>query len=75
MPAQAQTGALANPVYVVQAGDTLWDIARRFGVSLNDLMQANDIVDCLNLALDAIGNSRSAFEKYQGLRVAEIMLT
>ena len=45
MPAQAQTGALANPVYVVQAGETLWDIARRFGVSLNDLMQANDIVD------------------------------
>jgi murein DD-endopeptidase MepM/ murein hydrolase activator NlpD len=39
----AQSGAAAGPVYVVEYGDTLWDIALRFGVSLEDLRAANGI--------------------------------
>ncbi len=34
-----------GPVYVVQAGDTLSDIAVRFGVSVNELVSANPIAD------------------------------
>jgi len=41
-PASAQgTGA----VYIVQAGDTLYSIAERFGVTVDDLMAANGIVN------------------------------
>lgn len=35
----------SGPVYVVQAGDSLWDIALRFGVSLEELAAANNLVD------------------------------
>lgn len=31
--------------YIVQEGDSLWDIATRFGVNLEDLQQANNISD------------------------------
>jgi murein DD-endopeptidase MepM/ murein hydrolase activator NlpD len=41
-PASAQD---AGPVYIVQPGDTLSSIAARFGVSLDDLMTANNISD------------------------------
>jgi murein DD-endopeptidase MepM/ murein hydrolase activator NlpD len=34
-----------GPVYIVQEGDTLWDIARRFGVSVEELEQYNGITD------------------------------
>jgi murein DD-endopeptidase MepM/ murein hydrolase activator NlpD len=34
-----------GPVYIVQDGDSLWDIALRFGVSLDALEQANGITD------------------------------
>ena len=34
------TGAL---IYTVQAGDTLFSIAQRFGVSLDDVIEANNI--------------------------------
>ncbi|MCP4141105.1 MAG: peptidoglycan DD-metalloendopeptidase family protein [Chloroflexi bacterium] len=34
-----------GPTYIVQAGDTLWDIASRFNVDLDDLMTANDLQD------------------------------
>lgn len=34
-----------NPVYIVQTGDTLSIIAARFGVSVNDLIQLNQISD------------------------------
>jgi murein DD-endopeptidase MepM/ murein hydrolase activator NlpD len=41
-PVSAQTPTpLPGPVYIVQSGDTLWDIARRFNVSLTDLENAN----------------------------------
>lgn len=32
-----------GPVYIVQQGDTLWDIAQRFGVSMDDLANINQI--------------------------------
>jgi LysM repeat protein len=37
--------------YTVQAGDTLYDIALRFEVSLEELMDANDITDPASLSV------------------------
>jgi LysM repeat protein len=37
--------------YTVQDGDTLYDIAQHFGVSVEDLMEANDITDPASLAV------------------------
>ena len=37
--------------YTVQAEDTLYDIAQRFGVSLEELMEANDITDPTSLSI------------------------
>jgi len=34
-----------NPVYIVVEGDTLWSIAIKFGVSLEELQQANNLGD------------------------------
>ena len=34
-----------GPTYIVQAGDTLWDIASRFNVNLDDLMATNNLED------------------------------
>jgi len=34
-----------GPIYIVQSGDTLWDIASRFNVDLEELMRANDMAD------------------------------
>lgn len=34
-----------QPYYIVQEGDSLWEIAARFGVTLEDLQQANNITD------------------------------
>jgi murein DD-endopeptidase MepM/ murein hydrolase activator NlpD len=42
--ALAQTQADA-PVYVVQSGDTLYSIALRFGLTVDDLVKANQLVD------------------------------
>lgn len=44
-PAGAQQAEPDGPVYVVQAGDFLWDIAQRFGVSQEELVQANQLSD------------------------------
>lgn len=46
-PAQAQEDT--NPIYIVQAGDSLSSIAARFNISLTDLMSANGIVDANQL--------------------------
>lgn len=43
--AQAPAGEPTNVVYVVQSGDTLFRIAMRYGVSVNDLASANGITD------------------------------
>lgn len=41
----AQDTPPEGPVYIVQEGDSLWDIAQRFGVSLDELIALNGIVD------------------------------
>ena len=41
-PVSAQT---SGPVYIVQSGDTLWSIAVRFNITLDDLMNANSLAD------------------------------
>lgn len=58
-PTEAQTPAakssLPTPApmvtYVVQAGDTAFSIARRFGIDLADLVAANDLPDPSRLAV------------------------
>jgi murein DD-endopeptidase MepM/ murein hydrolase activator NlpD len=40
---KAQTTTPSGPVYIVQEGDSLWDIAYRFHVSQQDLANANGI--------------------------------
>lgn len=43
-PVSAQTPAPpAGPVYIVQEGDTLWDIAARFNVSVTDIQAINNM--------------------------------
>ena len=43
-PVSAQTATPPpGPVYIVQAGDTLWDIASRFDVSVADLESINNL--------------------------------
>jgi murein DD-endopeptidase MepM/ murein hydrolase activator NlpD len=39
-----------GPIYIVQEGDTLWDIAQRFGVTLEDLARENSISDPAELS-------------------------
>ncbi len=34
-----------SPVYIVQAGDSLWAISQRFGIDIDDLMMVNGITD------------------------------
>ncbi len=43
-PVKAQ-GSTEGPTYIVQAGDTLWDIASRFNVNLDNLMAVNGLKD------------------------------
>jgi len=46
----APTGAPANyQVYVVQAGDTLWSVARTFGVTVDEIAKANNLQDTTSL--------------------------
>lgn len=42
---------VSGPIYIVQAGDGLSSIASRFGVSLADLIAANNIADVNNIAI------------------------
>ena len=45
-PASAQTPTPpAGPVYIVQSGDTLWDISIRFNIRVADIMSANNMID------------------------------
>lgn len=43
--ALAQGNPSSGAIYIVQPGDTLWDIAQRFGISMQDLEKANGIAD------------------------------
>ena len=47
----AQQGQQQGPVYIVQEGDTLWEIASRFRVSVEDLQLANNITNANQLAV------------------------
>jgi murein DD-endopeptidase MepM/ murein hydrolase activator NlpD len=51
--AQAQEVQPDGPVYIVEAGDTLWGISQRFGVSIDDLAKKNGITDTNQLAIGA----------------------
>ena len=42
---KAQSASTTAPIYIVQEGDSLWDIAYRFHVSQADLVNANGIVN------------------------------
>ncbi len=48
-PTEAQggtiTGETGTPFYVIQSGDTLWAISRRFGVDLDELRTLNNLTD------------------------------
>lgn len=52
-PAGAQENQADQPYYVVQEGDSLWDIAARFGVGIEDLQTANEITDPGQLSVGA----------------------
>jgi murein DD-endopeptidase MepM/ murein hydrolase activator NlpD len=44
-PANAQEQGQDEPYYIVQEGDSLWQIAARFGVTLGELQDANGLSD------------------------------
>jgi murein DD-endopeptidase MepM/ murein hydrolase activator NlpD len=47
----AQDQQPEEPIYIVQEGDSLWDIAIRFGVSIDSLTRINDINDASQLSV------------------------
>jgi murein DD-endopeptidase MepM/ murein hydrolase activator NlpD len=47
---QAQEEQPDGPIYLVQEGDTLWEIALRFGVPVEDLARENNISDPTQLS-------------------------
>jgi murein DD-endopeptidase MepM/ murein hydrolase activator NlpD len=49
--ANAQSTAGTGPVYIIQEGDALWDIAYRFHVSQEDLANANGIVNANQITI------------------------
>ncbi len=51
--ANAQTSQPAEPTYIVQVGDSLWDIAQRFRVSMEELEILNNIQNPNQLVLGA----------------------
>ncbi|MDX1435743.1 MAG: peptidoglycan DD-metalloendopeptidase family protein [Anaerolineales bacterium] len=50
---QAQEGTSDGPVYIVQPGDTLFSIALRFGVTMDELVTVNQIANPNNLEIGA----------------------
>lgn len=41
----AQDEPPSGPIYIIQSGDTLYSIALKFGVTVNDLISANTFID------------------------------
>ncbi len=62
----AQSDIPDGSLYLVQEGDSLWDIAVSFGVAIEDLKNANDITDAAQIA---VGTRLviPGLEGYQGL--------
>ena len=53
-PVQAQDSTpIAGPVYIIQPGDSLSSIATKFGVTLTELMTANNITDANSISAGA----------------------
>ncbi|MGB5845436.1 MAG: peptidoglycan DD-metalloendopeptidase family protein [Anaerolineales bacterium] len=48
---KAQSDLPDGPSYLVQEGDSLWDIAVHFGVAIEDLQEVNGITDATQLAV------------------------
>ena len=51
IPFQSALAQDAGPIYIVQPGDSLYSIAARFSISLDELLAANGIVDANQLAV------------------------
>jgi len=66
----AQDEQPQGPIYLVQEGDTLWDIALRFGIPWQDLASANGITD---ISLLKAGDELiiPGLESVQGILVTE----
>ncbi len=58
---QAGTALAAQTVYTVKAGDTLWDIANKYGVSVSSLQQNNGLSsERLQIGMKLVVNSTTA---------------
>jgi murein DD-endopeptidase MepM/ murein hydrolase activator NlpD len=68
----AQEDQPSGPVYIVQEGDSLWEIAQRFNISLIELSRYNDISDPGQLS---IGTQLviPGMEDVQGVLVTKIV--
>jgi len=53
-PVQAQVEQESGPVYIVQAGDTLWGISQTFNVLIDDLIELNAISDPSRLTIGTL---------------------
>src|SRR5512146_97993 len=70
-PASAQTSTPApGPVYIVQEGDSLWDIAARFNVSVDDIVAANGMV-----SQDIFVGDRLVIPGLEGLGLSGVLVT
>jgi LysM repeat protein len=53
-PDQGQDAPEGAQTYVVQSGDILWDIAARFDTSVEAIVEANDLENPADLAIDQV---------------------
>ena len=50
-PLAAEAEAAPVRVHTVQSGDTLWSLSRRYGVSVDDFVRANDLANSNRLSV------------------------